>query len=89
MSERMHAAGSDPAAQAQATRDAARESAAVLGFSSAVAAYGAFFIPKGFGTSIELTGGPNAALYGYLVFYVTCIAVTWWWYARKGAEAPC
>ncbi|HMV55525.1 MAG TPA: NarK family nitrate/nitrite MFS transporter, partial [Rhodocyclaceae bacterium] len=87
--ERMHAAGSDPAAQAQATRDAARESAAVLGFSSAVAAYGAFFIPKGFGTSIELTGGPNAALYGYLVFYVTCIAVTWWWYARKGAEAPC
>ncbi len=73
----------------QARRDAAKESAAVLGFSSAFAAYGAFFIPKGFGTSIDLTGGPEAALYGFLGFYLSCILTTWWYYSRKQAEMPC
>lgn len=68
---------------------AAKESAAVLGFSSAFAAYGAFFIPKSFGTSLSLTGGPQAALWGFVVFYLTCIVMTWWYYSRKGAEMPC
>ncbi|MBE0595874.1 MAG: NarK family nitrate/nitrite MFS transporter [Desulfuromonadales bacterium] len=75
--------------QAQALKDAAKESAAVLGFSSAFAAYGAFFIPKGFGTSITLTGGPEAALYGFIVFYLSCIVMTWWYYSRRNAEMPC
>jgi NNP family nitrate/nitrite transporter-like MFS transporter len=66
------------------TRQAEKESAAIIGFSSAIAAYGAFFIPKGYGTSIALTGGPQAALWGFLVFYITCIAITWWVYARPG-----
>ncbi|MBN8913187.1 MAG: MFS transporter [Rhizobiales bacterium] len=65
-------------------RNADKESAAIIGFSSAVAAYGAFFIPKSYGTSIAFTGGPQAALWGFLVFYVTCIAITWWVYARRG-----
>ncbi len=65
-------------------RNSEKESAAIIGFSSAIAAYGAFFIPKGYGTSIALTGGPEAALWGFLVFYVTCIATTWWVYARRG-----
>ena len=65
-------------------RNAEKESAAIIGFSSAIAAYGAFFIPKGYGTSIALTGGPEAALWGFLAFYVTCIAITWWVYARRG-----
>ncbi|CAK0749622.1 nitrate:nitrite antiporter NarK [uncultured Gammaproteobacteria bacterium] len=73
----------------QGLRDAAKEAAAVLGFSSAVAAYGAFFIPRSYGTSIAMTGGPEAALYTFMGFYVTCLVVTWWWYARKGAEVPC
>ncbi len=77
------------AALAHVRRTAAKESAAVLGFSSAIAAYGAFFIPKSFGTSIALTGGSAAALYAFLAFYVTCVAMTWWYYSRKGAEAPC
>ena len=68
---------------------AAKESAAVLGFSSAFAAYGAFFIPKSFGTSLSLTGGPQAALWGFVAFYLTCIVMTWWYYSRKGAEMPC
>ncbi len=86
---RRAAAGEGEAALAQARRDAAKESAAVLGFSSAVAAYGAFFIPKSYGTAISLTGSPDAALYGFVLFYVSCIVMTWWYYAREGAEMPC
>lgn len=83
------AQGKDTEAQEQAFKDAGKEAAAVLGFTSAFAAYGAFFIPKGFGTSIAATGGPQAALYGFVFFYVTCIITTWWYYSRKNAEMPC
>ncbi|HLO26906.1 MAG TPA: NarK family nitrate/nitrite MFS transporter [Geobacteraceae bacterium] len=83
------ASGKGTEAQEKALRDASKEAAAVLGFSSAFAAYGAFFIPKSFGTSITMTGGPDAALYGFIIFYVSCIATTWWFYARKNSEMPC
>lgn len=83
------AAGKGAAAEEQAVKDAGKEAAAVLGFTSAIAAYGAFFIPKGFGTSIAMSGGPQAALYGFVVFYVSCIILTWWYYSRKNAEMPC
>jgi NNP family nitrate/nitrite transporter-like MFS transporter len=83
------AAGKGKDAEEQAIRDANKEAAAVLGFTSAFAAYGGFFIPKSYGTSISITGGPEAALYVFIVFYLTCIALTWWYYSRKGAEMPC
>ena len=83
------AAGLAAAAQEQAVKDANKEAAAVLGFSSAVAAYGAFFVPKSYGTSIALTGGPEPALYGFIVFYVLCVLATWWNYSRKNAPMPC
>ncbi len=69
---------------AEATRQAEKESAAIVGFTSAIAAYGAFYIPKAFGTSITLTGSALPALYGFLAFYVSCAALTWWIYARPG-----
>jgi NNP family nitrate/nitrite transporter-like MFS transporter len=74
---------------AVAQKQASLESAAVLGFSSAIGAYGGFFIPKSFGSSIALTGGPEMAFYLFIVFYITCILTTWWFYARKNAEVPC
>jgi len=83
------AKGKGSEAEEQAVKDAGKEAAAVLGFTSAIAAYGAFFIPKSFGTSIASTGGPDAALYGFLIFYVSCIIMTWWYYSRKNAEMPC
>jgi NNP family nitrate/nitrite transporter-like MFS transporter len=83
------AAGKGKDGQDQAIREANKEAAAVLGFTSAFAAYGGFFIPKSYGTSISITGGPEAALYVFIVFYLTCIALTWWYYSRKGAEMPC
>jgi NNP family nitrate/nitrite transporter-like MFS transporter len=73
----------------KATRQAAKESAAVIGFTSAVGAYGGFLIPLGFGSALKATGSANAALLSFLVFYATCIAATWWWYARRNAESPC
>lgn len=75
--------------KAASTRQAGIESAAVIGFSSAIGAYGGFFIPKSFGSSIAWTGGPEMALYGFVGFYATCLVVTWWWYFRRGAETPC
>ena len=69
--------------------DAAVAAAATLGVTAAFAAYGGFFIPKSYGSSIALTGGPELALWTFAVFYVVCIAVTWWYYARKHAEMPC
>ncbi|MCM0082954.1 NarK family nitrate/nitrite MFS transporter [Geomonas sp. Red32] len=83
------AAGKGSQAEGQAVAEAAKEAAAVLGFSSAFAAYGAFFIPKAFGTSIAATGGPEAALYGFLGFYLSCLALTWFCYSRKNSGMPC
>lgn len=56
----------------------------VLGWTSAVAAYGAFIIPKVFGEQIKATT-PENALYGFAIFYGVCIAINWWFYLRKGA----
>jgi NNP family nitrate/nitrite transporter-like MFS transporter len=56
----------------------------VLGWTSAVAAYGAFIIPKVLGEQIKLTT-PEYALYGFAVFYIVCMVLNWWFYLRKNA----
>ncbi len=56
----------------------------VLGWTSAVAAYGAFIIPKVFGEQIKATT-PEYALYGFALFYLLCIVINWWFYLRKDA----
>jgi len=83
------AAGYGREAEEQAVRDANKEAAAVLGFSSAIGAYGGFFIPMSYGISLAMTGAAAAALYMFIVFYVTCIVLTWWYYSRRHAEMPC
>jgi NNP family nitrate/nitrite transporter-like MFS transporter len=80
----------NPALDAKATlKQAEMESAAIIAFTSAIAAYGAFFIPKSYGLSIDYTGGPGAALWGFMIFYAICVLVTWFFYSRKGAPVPC
>ena len=79
----------DQAALEQARRIGSTEGAATLGFSSAVAAFGGFFIPIAYGTSINLTGSPRGALIFFSVFYLSCVLGTWRWYARRGAEVAC
>ncbi len=60
----------------------------VLGWTSAVAAYGAFIIPKVFGAQIQ-AGTPEYALYGFAAYYASCLFVNWWFYARRNAEIRC
>ena len=69
---------------AERVKQSDKEAAAIIGFTSAIAAYGAFFIPKSFGTSIAMTGGAETALYSFLGFYVSCVLATWWFYTRRG-----
>ncbi|OGQ26345.1 MAG: antiporter [Deltaproteobacteria bacterium RIFCSPLOWO2_02_FULL_50_16] len=57
----------------------------VLGWTSAVAAYGAFIIPQVFGEQITLTT-PQYALYGFSIFYFLCLILNWWFYLRPNAS---
>jgi NNP family nitrate/nitrite transporter-like MFS transporter len=57
----------------------------VLGWTSAVAAYGAFIAPVVIGQQIKL-GTPEMAMYGFAVFYALCLVLNWWFYLRAGAE---
>jgi NNP family nitrate/nitrite transporter-like MFS transporter len=82
------AAGKGRAAADQAVRDANTEAAAVLGFSSAIGAYGGFFIPMSYGASISMTGTAATALYLFILFYLCCIAITWWFYLRRSTRLP-
>ena len=69
--------------EAQAMREAATDTAAALGFISAIGAIGGFFIPKAFGISLDLTGSPAGAMKVFLVFYIACVVITWAVYGRK------
>jgi len=60
----------------------------VLGWTSAIAAYGAFVIPKVFGQQIKV-GAPEYALYGFAVYYVICLILNWYYYDRKNSEVKC
>jgi NNP family nitrate/nitrite transporter-like MFS transporter len=57
----------------------------VLGWTSAVAAYGAFYIPMVFGEQIKATT-PEIALIGFAGFYLICVFVNYWFYLRKDGE---
>lgn len=67
-------------------RKAATDTAAALGFISAIGAIGGFFIPKAFGTSLMLTGSPVDAMKAFLVFYLLCVLITWLVYGRKSVD---
>jgi NNP family nitrate/nitrite transporter-like MFS transporter len=57
----------------------------VLGWTSAIAAYGAFIAPVVIGDQIK-AGTPQIAMYGFAVFYALCLVLNWWFYLRGGAE---
>jgi len=56
----------------------------VLGWTSAIAAYGAFVAPIVIGNQIK-AGTPQVAMYGFAVFYALCLVLNWWFYLRKDA----
>jgi len=56
----------------------------VLGWTSAVAAYGAFVAPIVIGDQIK-AGTPQVAMYGFAAFYAVCLVLNWWFYLRRDA----
>ena len=56
----------------------------VLGWTSAIAAYGSFVAPIVIGEQIK-AGTPEVAMYGFAVFYALCLILNWWFYLRKNA----
>ncbi len=56
----------------------------VLGWTSAIAAYGAFVAPIVIGNQIK-AGTPQYAMYGFAIFYAACLVLNWWFYLRKNA----
>lgn len=66
-----------------------KEGSFVIGFVGAIGAYGGFAIPQAYKYSISATGGPQIALMLFIAFYVACIAVCYYFYARRDAEVPC
>ncbi|HZH99393.1 MAG TPA: nitrate/nitrite transporter [Fimbriimonadaceae bacterium] len=61
-----------------------RQASGVIGWTSAIAAYGPFIV------SVILAGSsPTLFFRGAVVFYAMNLLINWWFYARKGAEKPC
>ncbi len=56
----------------------------VLGWTSAVAAYGSFIAPVVIGGQLK-AGTPEIAMYGFAAFYAVCLVLNWWFYLRKNA----
>jgi len=56
----------------------------VLGWTSAIAAYGAFIAPRVMGEQIQ-AGTPELAMYGFAIFYALCLVINWWFYLRPNA----
>jgi NNP family nitrate/nitrite transporter-like MFS transporter len=57
----------------------------VLGWTSAIAAYGAFIIPKVFGQQVA-AGTAEYALYGFAIYYFICLLLNWWYYLGPKRE---
>ena len=64
-------------------------SSLVTGFTAAIAAYGAFFIPKLFGFAYANYGVVAPAFYILIAFTVSTIGITWYFYDRKGSGIRC
>ncbi|MCE8021845.1 antiporter [Halomonas sp. MCCC 1A11036] len=62
----------------------AQQKGPVLGWTSAVAAYGAFIAPVVMGGQIR-AGTPELAMYGFAIFYAVCLVINWWFYLRPNA----
>jgi len=60
----------------------------VLGWTSAVAAYGAAVFPACFGAGVK-GGFADIVLFVFAAYYATCLAVNYYYYYRSGAEKPC
>lgn len=61
------------------------EAGPTLGWTSAIAAYGAFYIPKLLGEQIKVAT-PENAMIGLAIFYAVCVVLNYCFYLRKNGE---
>ena len=66
-----------------------RQAGGVIGWTSAIAAYGPFIFSVAFGAIIAKSGSPTQFFYFAGAFYAANILLNWWYYSRKGAEKLC
>ncbi len=66
-----------------------RQAGGVIGWTSAIAAYGPFVFSVLFGALIAKSGHGTMFFYGAAVFYAFNLVLNWWYYMRKNAERPC
>ena len=59
----------------------------VLGWSSAIASYGAFVIPAMFGVALA-AGKPETTFWALSGYYIVCAFTNFWYYVRPGCEKP-
>ena len=64
-------------------------SSLVTGFTAAIAAYGAFLIPKIFGWSYSNYQSVTPAFYILIAFTISTIVITWYFYDRKNSGIRC
>ena len=75
--------GADPA---DAEREARRLSRALIGIAGAVGAFGGVFVNLAFRQSFLTYGTGTGAYVAFIAFYLACVAVTWWVYARRSTS---
>jgi len=63
-----------------------RKTSAAIGIISAIGAYGGFIIPQVLGASLGSTGSYASAIYGFIAAYVVFIAMTLFFYMRRGSK---
>jgi len=83
-SHHLQGAGEAEPARQRALTAARLETAAALGFISAIGAYGGWLIPQAYAVSTSLTGRPVGALYVLIAIYATCLWLTWRHFMRPG-----
>ncbi len=66
-----------------------RQAGGIIGWTGAMAAYGPFTCGMMFAAAFGWFNSPDPFFYVAAVFYLACIVINWWYYARKGAEKPC
>jgi NNP family nitrate/nitrite transporter-like MFS transporter len=80
------AAGSP--ARVAADAKSTKEASAVLGIAGAIGALGGFLIPITFGSPwiTDPVSAVKSAFVVFTLFYVVCLAVTWFFYLRPKSE---
>lgn len=66
-----------------------RQAGGVIGWTSAIAAFGPFVFSVLIGAIIARASSPSAFFVGAAAFYALCLIVNWTFYARPGAAKPC